>query len=321
MEGKEVPLRKYLMEKRIHLLLKRGDFFICASEKQRDLWLGALTALGRLTPAIYKNDKMAKTLIDVVPFGIPQTSPVKKREVIKGPQIQPTDKLVLWNGGLWKWLDPFTLIKAIGAIRKHREDIKLLFLGTHHPNRGPVQVETFDEAVRLAKSLRLYSENVFFNDTWIPYEERQDYLLEADVAVSLHWKNLESLFSFRTRLLDCIWATVPIVCTEGDFFADLVERERLGVVVKPGDVEGVKEGILRILEDHELNEKCKKNLSRISSRFIWSDCTKPVEIFFTQSPKKTKKRFLPNLFMLFNYLTKIAWGNLIYRLGFTHDPG
>jgi glycosyltransferase involved in cell wall biosynthesis len=318
MEGKGLPLNKYLLERRLHFLLKLGDFFICASEKQRDLWLGSLAAVGRLTSPLYKEDRVGKTLIAIVPFGIPETPPVKKREVIKGNLIQPTDKLILWNGGLWKWLDPFTLIKAMAAIRKHREDIKLLFLGTHHPNRGPVQVETFDEAVQLAKLLGIYSKNVLFNDTWIPYEERQDYLLEADVAVSLHGRSLESLFSFRTRLLDCIWAAVPIVCTEGDFFADLVEREGLGIVVKPGDVEEVKEGIIRILEDQDFNEKCKKNLSRVSSSFVWSKCTKPVEIFFTKPPRKTR-RFFPNLFILFNYLTRIAWGNLIYRLGFIHD--
>ncbi len=318
-EGKGLSLNKYLLERRIHLLLKQGDFFICANEKQRDLWLGSLAAAGRLTSPLYKEDRTGKTLIDIVPFGIPETPPVKKREVIKGNLIQLTDKLVLWNGGLWKWLDPFTLIKAIGAIRKHREDIKLLFLGTHQPNQGPVQVEIFDEAVQLAKSLGIYSKNVFFNDTWIPYEEREDYLLEADVAVSLHGRSLESLFSFRTRLLDCLWAKVPIVCTEGDFFADLVEREGLGQVVKPGDVEGVKNGILRILDDAEFNQKCRENLGKTLRNFLWSRCTEPVKVFLNRPQKKKKRNFSLSMLLLFSYSVRIAWGNLIYRLPFFHD--
>ena len=28
----------------------RGDFFVCASERQRDYWLGMLAAEGRITP-------------------------------------------------------------------------------------------------------------------------------------------------------------------------------------------------------------------------------------------------------------------------------
>jgi glycosyltransferase involved in cell wall biosynthesis len=319
MEGKMVPLNKYLMEKRIHLLLKRGDFFICASEKQRDLWLGALAALGRLSPNIYQEDRLGKSLIDIVPFGIPEIPPKKEKEVVKGKIIRPTDKLILWNGGLWAWLDPLTLIKAVGEIRKHRDDIKLLFLGTHYPNPGSVEVEILDRAINLAKVLGLYSNTVFFNDVWIPYDQRQDYLLEAGVGVSLHGKTLESVFSFRTRLLDCLWATLPIVCTEGDHFADLVEREGLGIVVKPEDVERVRDGILKILDDIEFNKKCKENLERVARDFTWSQCIKPIESFFSQPKRKTKRSFLSSIFLLISYLAKIFLGNLIYRFKLIHD--
>ena len=34
--------------------LVRGDFFVCASDKQRDLWLGFLAALGRVNPRTYE---------------------------------------------------------------------------------------------------------------------------------------------------------------------------------------------------------------------------------------------------------------------------
>src|SRR5690349_897136 len=46
-----------------------ADGIICASEKQRDLWLGSLLALERITAAGYLRDVSLRTLIDVVPFG------------------------------------------------------------------------------------------------------------------------------------------------------------------------------------------------------------------------------------------------------------
>ena len=36
--------------------LRRGDFFLCASERQRHFWLGHLAALGRLSPTVYDAD-------------------------------------------------------------------------------------------------------------------------------------------------------------------------------------------------------------------------------------------------------------------------
>src|SRR3954447_22753409 len=50
--------------------LLRGDFFLCASEKQRDFWLGQLSALGRLNPVTYDEDETLRSLISVVPFGV-----------------------------------------------------------------------------------------------------------------------------------------------------------------------------------------------------------------------------------------------------------
>src|SRR5205823_2146593 len=64
--------------------LLRGDFFLCASEKQRDFWLGQLSALGRLNPQTYDEDETMDSLITVVPFGLPESPPVHDRAVIKG---------------------------------------------------------------------------------------------------------------------------------------------------------------------------------------------------------------------------------------------
>ena len=50
-----------------------GDFFVCASEAQRDFWIGALHAQGRVNPLTYGDDPTLRRLIDVVPFGLPET--------------------------------------------------------------------------------------------------------------------------------------------------------------------------------------------------------------------------------------------------------
>ena len=51
--------------------LDHGDFFICASEAQRDFWIGALHSRGRINPLTYADDPTLRRLIDVVPFGLP----------------------------------------------------------------------------------------------------------------------------------------------------------------------------------------------------------------------------------------------------------
>ena len=48
--------------------------------------------------------------------------------------------------------------------------------------------------------------------------------MEADVGVSLHLEHLETTYSFRTRMLDYLWAGLPIVASAGDGFAEIISR-------------------------------------------------------------------------------------------------
>ena len=124
---------------------------------------------------------------------------------------------MLWNGGLWPWLDPETAIRAVGALAERRPGVRLVFMGA--AQQLPAQ-RTAERAQALAAELGLLDRVVFFNDEWVPYEQRADWLLEADCALSTHEDHLETRFAFRTRVLDCFWARLPIVCTGGDDLAD-----------------------------------------------------------------------------------------------------
>ena len=52
-------------------LARIGDFFICGNDRQRDLWIGILSANLRVNPLTLKDDETLRKLIDVVGVGIP----------------------------------------------------------------------------------------------------------------------------------------------------------------------------------------------------------------------------------------------------------
>ena len=57
------------------LALQTGSAFICASERQRDLWLGVLGALGRIDLDRFRSDPSLDRLVGVVPFGLEADEP------------------------------------------------------------------------------------------------------------------------------------------------------------------------------------------------------------------------------------------------------
>src|SRR5262249_18395321 len=147
----------------LRVALETGDAFLCASERQRDLWVGALAAAGRIDPGRYRGDPTLSGLIAVVPFGIDPAPPTGNGPVLKGvvPGIQPSDRVALWGGGIWDWLDPLTVIRAVAKL--DLPDLKLYFLGTHRPVPTPIpEMAMPAQAIALAEELGVAGRLVFF---------------------------------------------------------------------------------------------------------------------------------------------------------------
>ena len=265
-----------------------GDFFICASECQRDWWLGLLAAYGRINPHTYAADPTLRQLLDIVPFGLPAQAPRHTQQVLKGviPGIGPDDRVILWGGGIWEWLDPLTLIRAMEVIIQRRSDVRLIFPGTRHPNKAVPDMPMRRRTVELAQELGLLDQCIFFGD-WVDYAEWPNYLLEADVGVSLHFDTLETRLAFRSRVLHYVWAGLPMVVTHGDATSDMVGQRGLGCVVGFEDVQGVAAAILALLETAP--ETRRVHLSKARAELTWERGAEAL-VNFCRNPHRAADR-------------------------------
>jgi glycosyltransferase involved in cell wall biosynthesis len=269
-------------ERILQMQCRFGDFFICASERQRDWWLGLLEAAGRINVHTYNDDPSLRRLIDVVPFGLPSTPPRHTKQVLKGvwPGVGPKDKVVLWGGGLWQWLDPLTAIRAMARVCEQRDDVRLIFPGTRHPNAAVPEMSMVRQAVALTDELGLLDEHVFFGD-WVDYEEWPNYLLESDVGLSLHFDMLETRLAFRSRVLDYIWAGLPMVVTCGDATSDVVTHFELGSAIDYERENELAIALLSLLE--QLASDFEDRFEEARSELTWEKAAEPL-VGFCQNP-------------------------------------
>ncbi len=279
------PWRDRLARQAVQFRL--GDFFICASERQRDWWLGLLEAHGRINPATYRADPTLRRLVDVVPYGLPAAAPqgfppvgaAATQPLIKGvwPGIGPGDRVILWGGGLWPWLDPLTAIRAIDRVRQVRDDVRLVFPGTRHPNPAVATMpDQRGAALQLADALGLTGRYVFFGD-WVAYADWPHVLLESDVALSLHFDTVETRLAFRSRVLEYLWAGLPVILTGGDATAELAVSYGAGWTVAPGDDAAVAAAILaRLAEDRAAPAAA---FDRARRELTWEAAAAPLAAF------------------------------------------
>jgi glycosyltransferase involved in cell wall biosynthesis len=274
------PRRRRLMAAfsvdRLIEAMRIGHHFICASERQLDFYLGVMLAEGLITPAAYERDSTFRSLIDVVPFGVQPDPPERTGgQGIRDsfPGIAAEDEIVLWNGGLWDWLDAPTAIRGVAVLAERRPQVKLVFMGGSSGRLHRAEKEARD----LASELGVLDRVAFFNDGWVPYDRRADWLLDASCALFTHRRHIETRLAFRTRLLDCFWAGLPIVCTGGDELGERIERDGLGMAVPEGDADAVAAGLENVLERGK--DAYSEGLRLTAEEYSWPAVAEPLVRF------------------------------------------
>jgi glycosyltransferase involved in cell wall biosynthesis len=278
-------------------LCAAADLIVCANERQRDLWIGGLALAGLIDLEAYRRDPTLRSLIAVVPFGLPNDPPPadgggQLRAAF--PQIGEDDRVLVWGGGLWSWLDPVTPMRAVGLLEHAGgvggRSVHLVLMGAGRPGlqatgQGPAVERALAEARRLGVEGRL----VHVNSGWVPYEERGAWLAGADVGVSAHHDHLEARYAHRTRILDYLWAGLPVATTAGDALADLVEREGLGRTVAPGDAEGFAAACADLLG--AAGGPARERIAAVAPSLRWDRVAGPlVEWCASEQPRRAIRR-------------------------------
>ena len=140
--------------------------------------------------------------------------------------------LVLAVGRLIDQKDHATLLRAFSRVRERRPDTRLAILGG-----GPLETETR----ALAASLDLTDAVVLPGRT-----EIRNWLERADVFV--HTSRWEG---FGIVLLEAMLAGLPIVATRVSAVPEVVVDGVTGVLVEPGDAEGIARELAGLLADAE----------------------------------------------------------------------
>jgi hypothetical protein len=161
-------------------------------------------------------------------------------------------------------------------------------VATQHPTArlvffeaDPFRSPMLDRAKELAAELGVLGHQVLFAD-WVPPEQWGACLLEADVGLSYHAAHIETHLAFRTRLLDYIWAGLPIVTARGDVLSDLAADQGLGHAVEPGDVQGLAAALIALLADPQARTRRAEAFRQVAEQFRWQQVTLPLQHYCRQ---------------------------------------
>lgn len=291
--------------------LAMGDFFLCPSQRSRDYYLGVLTFLGKLLPKDYSSDPCFRSLIDVVPFGIPKQAPKKDKNLLRGkvPGVGPKDFLIIWGGSLANWFDCLTPIRAMARLKKNCPRAKLVFTGNMHPVQNKLP-HSYEQVIRLAKKNGTYNKNVFFFTDWVSFDQHDYYLSEADAGLVTFFNHIENHFSFRIRMVDYLWGNLPILTNPDNTLSDLIEQEKVGYIIPFGNDKSLADKIEWMAAHPAECRKLRQRISETKKHFYWDKVLKPL-VDFCHKPQKAPT--------LFNNVSLLNGNNFGEWYGFTEE--
>jgi hypothetical protein len=219
-------------------------------------------------------------IIDV-PFGLPSQPPPPDQATIPG--VPANHAVVLWWGGVWPWLDLDTLLAA--RVRLRNAPISIVVPVGARP--GTTKTTFGPRDLRLATDTKgLKPPQVIGLERWVPYNQRHLVLNRASLLAVLHRHSPETRLSFRTRAMDGLWATLPLLLSEGGEVSDLAHHHGWGAVIRPGDVNGTA-AALELMLGERAQLRCRANLERARPFWSWDQLIEPLlDALPTLSPER-----------------------------------
>ena len=261
-------------------LAGRADLLLAASEEQRLFYLGLLLGRGVLSAEDVADDPDARRLVETAPFGVEEAEP---GPAVPHPALGAAPPDVLF-GGVYDWYDPGIVLDAWPLVLARAPDARLVFSESPNPASTP--------QTRLAAAQARAKESGWLGTSvrvvpWVAHQERGGFYRSFRAAVLSHAPSLETRLSFRTRVLDFLWAGLPVAATEGGAASALVASSGAGLVCAP-EPHALGEALAALLTDDTLTARARERGRAAAARLGWDVTLAPL-LRFASAPERRRR--------------------------------
>ncbi len=265
---------------RFNHVLRRGDYFLCASNPQKIFYTGVLGALGVVNPRSYRQDRIL-----VVPFGVHDV-PVVSTQNPYTEQLgfKKSDFVVLWFGGLYPWFRVEELLQAIKRLSSNKS-IKFVIVGGKNPfNPNPDFAKQYTYAHKYARDKGLLDTSLYFVD-WVDFDTRINWFVHANLIISINNPGEENNFSWRTRVMDFVWGEAPILTNGEDVLSEELLSRQAAIRLPSLTAQAITENIQRLESDKSKLKQVVQHLREVKKDYYWHQVVSPVATIIAGSKK------------------------------------
>ena len=179
------------------------------------------------------------------------------------------DKIIVgFIGTFGPWHGAEVLAKAIKPVVQKNSRVRFLFIG------DGVKMPIVKEIIR-----RENAEDFVILTGLVPQEEAPKYLAACDILISPHVENPDGsrFFGSPTKLFEYMGMGKGIVASDLEQIGEVLEHKKTAWLVKPGDVQELVEGIIKLAEDENLRNELGRNAREEAlEKYTWDKHVKRI---------------------------------------------
>ena len=250
-------------------VLRRGDVFLCASERQRLYYLGVLATIGRINPLTYDEDP-----VRIVPYGVHPEEPQPRRRPCTELAGRPDAWKLLWFGGVYPWFDIEGLLEAV-KILDEIHPTRLVVVGARNPFVRNDDFDRHHERFMQLVGRPDVAPLVHLVD-WVQFHDRGDWYLDADMTILANQPGIENAVAWRTRVVDYLWARVPVATNGGDPIGEELIAAGAAVRIDAADPRSTAAAIAGVLQDPTAQAAMRQRCGALREKYLWPTVVKPL---------------------------------------------
>jgi glycosyltransferase involved in cell wall biosynthesis len=266
-----------------------ADIVLCASKEQQAYYLGIFSATGHLRPSSY-----AEIRIVVVPFGYFPKSKKVVEGLVQG-RIQEISSLsILWYGGFYPWFDTSkfadVLVKLDSLISgSNNLEYQVRIIGAENPF---IEDENFKRHSKKQIQNLEQNDRVSFSP-WLPFNEREKAFQDIDVVICLTSAGYENTLAWRTRYLDFIEYSVPLLTNSSDPLSTLIVNSHCGWKFNSTNTDELALKLRDFILDRTNLINAKENYQVLQKELTWDASVSSLVDLLELQPSEIPSRSKP----------------------------
>lgn len=240
-----------------------SDHFIARSSVERAGVLAALALCGRLNYINYDVSATLDHLVSHIPVAFNRHSDAIAEAAM--PTLEPVD--YVWNGGIWDYYDPTSVVKAVGKLSTRGVPLCVRFMYMPPHNQEIVEAQSLTTVIR---ELDL-NEQVAIHRDFIPHQSCDGVVRSNRAIICIGKPGIENQTCHRFRLRDVFLYRMPIIIDRHGASGDLVRQFGIGLIVDGRDIDELADAMHRLVVDQQLYEQCVTQIDTVRNMFTYED--------------------------------------------------